>query len=113
MSARPVQWFQGYLPLRSVEDGIGDPCLTTTFAILGPGFRQKQLAIDQGLVPTAGHSQMHRDETVVDFARVAAPLPLDARSLGSLFRRAGFVDDANSAKIVHRLVAKPFGNVLL
>src|SRR5207248_1878477 len=88
-------------------------CLTTTVAILGPPLRQKKLGIDQGLVTTAGHSQMHRDDTVVDFARVAAPLALDARSLGSLFRHAGLVDDSDRAEIVRRLLSKPFGDVPL
>ena len=84
-----------------------------TVAILGPDLRQKQLGIDQGLVTTVGHSQMHRDDTVVEFARVSAPLPLDARSLGSLFRRAGLVDDSDRAEIVRWLLSKPFGDVPL
>ena len=93
VGGRVVVQFQGDLPLGPVDHVVGDARLATAVAVVGPGFGEEQLAVEQAVEAVAGVGEVDRDDAVLGLADGAAPLPLDARGLVPLLDVAGLVED--------------------
>src|SRR4051794_7835044 len=71
--------------------------------VLGPLFRQIELAVDQRMPFAAGISEEHTDLAVLDAPRRAAVLACHAGRLRSLLQKAGLVDDQHRVAVGQRL----------
>ena len=84
---------QGDLPLGPVHHVVGDAGLAAAGAVVGPGLRQVQFAVEQAVEAVAGVGEVDRDDAVLLLADGAAPLPLHAGGLVPLLDVAGLVED--------------------
>src|SRR5215218_872561 len=66
--------------------------------VLGPGFRQVQLPVDQSLPEAAGIGQKHADLTVFDPPRRAGILPRDPDRVLALLQEPGLVDHQHAVR---------------
>src|SRR5690606_16850454 len=82
----------------SIAHGVGNLGFLTPGGVLGPIFWKKQITVDDGreAVVPARRRQMHRDNAIVNFARVATVLPTDSWSLTPFLRVPGLVDNADA-----------------
>src|SRR5262249_39874355 len=92
---RPVQQFQGDLPLGPIDDLIGNPGLPTAFPVLRPGFWQEQFAGEKAMKIIGRIAQVNGDDAVFDLACSAAVLPLDSWSLGAFLGASGFIKNSD------------------
>ena len=68
----------------------------TTFQIIRPTLGQIQVAVQKALEIAKGVADMHRNHTVVSFAGITAPLPLDTGSMGAFFGMSRIVHGSDS-----------------
>src|SRR5438270_1461828 len=89
---------QGDLPLGPVHHVVGDAGLAAPVAVVGPGLRQVEFAVEQAVESVPGVGQVDRDDAVLLLADGAAPLPLDAGGLVPLLDVAGLVEDPDGMR---------------
>lgn len=96
---RPTDLVQGDIRFLSIHDIIGNTGFLATIEIVGPIFGQVQIAVEQTLKVAGRIRYMNADDTVVDLACVAAPLPLDRSGMGAFLGIAGIVYRSDSLSV--------------
>ena len=89
----------GQLGLGGEPDRVVDAGLAAAFPVLGPGFRQVELAVEQGAPGRGGVGQEHPDLAVLDPPRGPGVLPLHPGGLAAFLQEPGVVDDQHTAGV--------------
>jgi hypothetical protein len=89
---------QGDLPLGPVHHGVGDAGLAAAVAVVGPGLRQVEFAVEQAVESIPGVGQVDGDDAVLLLADGPTPLALDAGGLVPLLDVAGLVEDPDGVR---------------
>src|SRR5262249_27238012 len=100
LSFGPVQLPQGDEPFGTIGQLIRDTGRAAALPVGRPLLRQEQVKVDQGLVAAASNAQVNADQTILDLAQAATPLPLHAGGFVSLLGGGRLVNDADGAQVV-------------
>jgi hypothetical protein len=81
-------WFRGE------ADGVGHCCLSASLLVLGPGFRQAESDIEQGVPGRRRIGQVDRELAVLDLPGGSGVLPLHPDGVGAICRANGYAAPA-------------------
>jgi len=96
---RPTDLVQGDIRFFPIHHIVGNTGFLATCRIVCPIFGQVQIAVEQTLKVAGRIRYMNADDTVVDLAGVAAPLPLDCGGMGAFLGIAGIVYRSDSLPV--------------
>ena len=104
--ARASQQVQRDLPLRSVDDVVGNVGSTTAVAILRPAlFGEEEVSVDQGVEITVHISEVDADNAVVNLTRGSAVLALNASGHDTFLGEACLVNESDTNELGIGMVA--------
>ena len=97
---RPVNLLQPDLPLRPVDDIVGDSSRPAAVAIRVPGgLRQIQFAVQQRVEVGRGVAEVDADHAVLPLTDRPAMLPLHAGGLVALLDETGLIQNADAVGV--------------
>ena len=98
---RVADLLQGDLVFWSVDDVVGNGRFLAACGIVPSVFGKEQRAVEHGAKAgiEADVAEVDADDAAIDFARVAAPLPLDAGRFRAGLGMSRIVDDADGLRI--------------
>jgi hypothetical protein len=99
----PLDHPPGELRLGRERRVLRDPGRRAALRVTGPGLRQVQLPVDEGVPGRGRVPEVDRDLRVLDPARRAGVLPLHARRGGALLQVPGLVDDQHRTRVAEVL----------
>jgi hypothetical protein len=95
-----VELVEKDLPGLLVDNLLGNPGLLASFVILCPLLGEEEAVIEQGVTEPTSITEEDTDLTVIDLAKSATILTLDAAGVSAFLGEAGTIADENAVGVI-------------